>query len=64
MSDQILRRRGDAVPLHGWEEVVPILDAVEEHLLAVLTSLPTVPAALLPTLAVEWRVATQHDVPV
>lgn len=64
VSDQILGRWRDAAPLQGREEVVTILDAVEKHLLAVLTSFPTVPAALLPTLAIEWWVATQHDVPV
>ena len=41
---------------------MPILDAVEEHILTVLAGLSAVPATVLPTLAIEGRVATQHDV--
>ena len=63
VADQVLGGLAHRLPLVLGEVVHAVLDGGEQQLLAILAGLAALPAAVLPTLAVEGRVATQHDVP-
>ena len=56
------RHGGDVAPVLLWEGDLPLADVLEQHLLALLTVLSSLPTAVEAAVTGEWRIPTEEDV--